>query len=1729
MDPCNDRHGIRSTFSMRDARDWRRTLAVVFMVATWICPSVTGAVATPPSERALDDPALPHADRAAFADPPIEARPWIRWWWPGGDVDDAELSRELALIRGAGFGGAEIQSFAFGLPAHAAPGVRTYGEPPWLGHVAHAVREAARLGLSLDLTLGSAWPSGGDHVTDADSLKQLTVSVREINGPVDLNESLPLPEAPLYDSLAAQVLHIPQTYDGGKMRRVCVVAANVDGDAGGARATPAALPGLPDLAPTVALVPGSSIVLDDRVTAEGKLRWSVPPGRWLLFALYAGPTGTRPFYGADRYGGRVLDHLSRRATNRHLDVAAGRVRDVVGPLFGTTLRSIFVDSLELRTELYWTDDFAEEFAKRRGYRVEPFLPVLFQPLKYDTYMRGVYPDAPPVWDMGGDGERVRYDYERTVSELMLERFFGPIASWAESNGVAARVQAHGGPADLIAAYGSAQIPETEGLYAGGTRAFLKVASSAAHLHRRQVVSSEMGVFRFLDYAMTPDALIRDANKHLAAGANQLVVHGFPYVYHDQFSFPGWMPFSSPYLLGRDLIGTFSEHYNDRNTLWRYMRAIGDAIARAQVVLRTGRSVAEVALYTGWTTYPDALREPEAVRELEDGGYTFDYVNDDALISGSALDDRGLRIGDGGYHALVIAGVAQMRPELVQRITELAAGGLPIVFVGRLPTGSPGYLEERLHGADIRGTLADLVGGSAGSGGASSVRFVADAARLPEVLREDLAIPPAIAFDKGAGQIRFAHRRSGTADYYFITNSSSAAVDSFAVFANASKRLPEIWDVFSGRVYPPPVYKQDGDNTGVALHLEAGAALLLGFEEPGEATRVEATNLPDVKRDDDGTLAAVVDRAGTYTLELADDDPVVVRIEGPDLPSLPLPTWNLVALSLDADGETQQSAFLDYPLQDLAESDDLQSFSGSAIYRGAVDVPSNYFAPGLRLELDLGEAYGVAEIRVGTGPQFALIGPAYRLDLTDHLRPGRNEIEVAITTTLRNLLVGLGETADPRYAQFVGTARMSSGLVGPVSVRVRHQFALDEHLPIEEARGGLPFVAGIPIGASSDPAAIVATFDEAASIARHVSLRWLWGRLPRASGSVMPGGASSRDCASVAYFVEAARRRGLAVILQLDAFRANLYDAGDEPTTVDLADPSGGSPDGVSLSDPDIRSAYLAEIECLASLRPDALVLGSGVNLLIATSPDEYDAFTTLTIDAYVRIKRISATTRVGLSFQYDLLRNIRPDDAANFVRASGAQDFILVESHPGASSKLQRGVPFASDVDDDHFAAFRRALGSDLPIAVETGWPSATPFGRENQMLFLRRLGRLVADMDPIHVIWSSLVDSADSERTLGLPAAEGLLSPVGEEKPAWQELNRLRDLRLLSPLPLQPPRDRGIVPVTLSIVPPNWPRDRSETTYREALVQAGEIDRHVSLQLEWRDRLTGGINDCRQFEALVGIARELGLEATLQFNTYTPLPPSTAGDALRLMLRNPFLPTDDEIGGPPAIRPSMTIQTLREAYIEQVACLAALEPPYLVLGPEVNFIYDHWPEEFTVFAEVYAEAYRRAKEASPDTLIGVSYQYDLLRDLYQRGRGWTVIDAMGPQDFVAFTSYYDASDPRHVAYPVPTTIPADYYEPIRDVLGPDVKVIFTELGWSSHYAAGEQSQVIFVDRWSELLARVRPAMVIWPLQHDVAGYFTGIIEPINKVGLRDSSGRKKPVWDEIVRLKREGTFVPVP
>src|SRR3954470_4088677 len=113
------------------------------------------------------------ADELSWPAITSETRPWAWWWWHGSAVDRTNISHELRRFHDAGLGGVQITSI-FGVKGAESRDI-PYLSPPWLDVMSHTVDEAQRLGMGVDMTLGSGWCFGGPTVSDEDANASVVV------------------------------------------------------------------------------------------------------------------------------------------------------------------------------------------------------------------------------------------------------------------------------------------------------------------------------------------------------------------------------------------------------------------------------------------------------------------------------------------------------------------------------------------------------------------------------------------------------------------------------------------------------------------------------------------------------------------------------------------------------------------------------------------------------------------------------------------------------------------------------------------------------------------------------------------------------------------------------------------------------------------------------------------------------------------------------------------------------------------------------------------------------------------------------------------------------------------------------------------------------------------------------------------------------------------------------------------------------------------------------------------------------------------------------------------------------------------------------------------------------------------------------------------------------------------------------------------------------------------
>lgn len=966
-------------------------------------------------------------DWREFMDPGVDYRPWVRWWWPGGDVEDGELEREVALLAGVGFGGAEIQPFDAALDPNA-PGDemerrRSFDSDSYYGHLLAALDAAREHGIAVDLTLGSGWPTGGMHVDPGKSMKALLWAEQTIEGPERLTWVITEPDKPVFYEIAelAATLGEPLArYLPHEAELVRVVAARVTG-------------GLRDpdpfiLTDTLELDRASITDLTDAVGSDGELQWDAPVGTWQVLAFFMVPDGEFPSLNAQTEPGFVLDHFDRFQLEAHLDHLLG-LRTGLEEYHGVPLRGFFNDSFELENERHFTGDFLVQFEALRGYDLTPWLPVVVPPGADNHIFDGAGVFVAPPFRFGEEDGRVRSDYRRTVSDLFIERFVSGCSEWAQARDMLSRIQPYGIGVDVIRAAGEAHIPEAEQLYAGGSDLLVKLVASGAHLYGRNLVSAEALVWAERTYMTTPTKMKAAADKLFVAGVNHLVMHGFPY--HkpgDPYGETGWHPFCSPF----SGMGTYSSNVSEASPFWPWMERVNRYLARCQYALRTGKPDVDVLVYYPWLgalstlarmddhqedlyqgrfegepDFPgnplfglvegffgpkdlgDAVEWMQALwptlQVLEAAGYTWDWVNDQSLAL-AREEHGGIAIRDARYRAVLVADVEAMEPDAAEALASLADSGSVVVFTGNQPRRQRGYLDHEAGDQAVRDAMERVLAGD-------RTVVLPSPQGLPAALVQ-AGLEPVVGFTTDTTNvIRQVRRRlEGGGRVVFLRNPGGILA------AGARIRLPP--DCDKGQWV-------DAWTGGLSAVSEAGEEELVLPPHGSRFLLCGAGGPP----------------AGIWTTI---DSPAGTGI-GTDWISLG--EWTLVVEGGDVPGSFVELEVDELP--DWRERDELRHSGGPGTYRSVVTTTAP--GPGERAFLDLGWIHSVAEVRVNGQEAGVLLAPPWRIEVGPLLTEGDNVFEVVVTPPLRNRLIGKALDGDESAVQFLGMkdTLAPAGLVGPV--------------------------------------------------------------------------------------------------------------------------------------------------------------------------------------------------------------------------------------------------------------------------------------------------------------------------------------------------------------------------------------------------------------------------------------------------------------------------------------------------------------------------------------------------------------------------------------------------------------------------------------------------------------------------------------------------------------------------
>lgn len=790
--------------------------------------------------------------------------------------------------------------------------------------------------------------------------------------------------------------------------------------------------------------PASIIDLSEKMDTTGRLNWNAPEGRWTVVRFGHVNTGVQNKPAPPEATGFECDKLSPLGAEQHFAGYIGRLTRGGGALSGGRLDGMLIDSWECYTQT-WTPLMEAEFESRRGYALRNWLPAL------------------AGWVVGSHhaSERFLRDWRATISDLLVDNYFGRLAELGKERGLKLSFETAVGdisPGDILQFYSKADVPMCELWYpndphVGGFETKpIHPTVSAAHIYGKPVVAAEAFTNVWIRWDEHPWMLKHQADRHFALGLNHLIFH--TYTHNPRLDVVPGTSFGSrigtPFIRGQ--------------TWWRHMPLFTDYLARCHYLLQQGQPVVDVLWYLG-----DAVDHKPRQDSAFPDGYSFDYLNADVLINRLQVVGGRLRIPEGQEWQVIWLAEAQCRsltPATLARLKELIEAGATVI--GGPPQSNPSLSGGEEGDRAFRRLVREIWGGKSPAGDRRLGKGRLVWGDSLQKLLPALGIRPDVT---GVRPANWTHRRTETGDIYFLTAGRTEALRANLRFRATG--TPEFWNPLTGEVEPVPAFHREDDFTTIPVELDAAGSIFVVFRKGGERPRLRRIQKDGVVLLDPADSSRVDTSEPYPAFGLAIEDPTQPWVD-PQSPVFAfsasdgsLVVWENghYVVELD-DGGRRSQMVEDLVLRELEKDWDLafppgwnapeslslerlvpwsgledpavRAFSGSAVYSTTFKAEAP--VEDKRLMLDLGHVANIAEIVLNDEPVATLWAPPFRADVTELVVAGDNLLEIEVTNTWRNRLAydaSLPE-AERRtwtiHAPAADAAVEPAGIAGPVLLR-----------------------------------------------------------------------------------------------------------------------------------------------------------------------------------------------------------------------------------------------------------------------------------------------------------------------------------------------------------------------------------------------------------------------------------------------------------------------------------------------------------------------------------------------------------------------------------------------------------------------------------------------------------------------------------------------------------------------
>ncbi|HCC86012.1 MAG: Uncharacterized protein XD92_0393 [Proteiniphilum acetatigenes] len=957
-----------------------------------------------------------------FSTPPDTAKPGVYWYFMDGNLSREEMTKDLESMKEVGISHLIFLEVGIGVPR----GPVDFMSEEWQELFVHAVREAERLGIRILLGAGPGWcGSGGPWVKPEESMKHLVFSETNVTGGKKVDVQLPVPEQrstvwhtmkdPYYEDVAAYA--VPNA--------VKPVIEDINEKALYERdpysSKPNVKPWLPSLASYAesakdkVLRQNDIIDVSEYIGDDGRLIWDAPKGYWTIIRMGERVTGASTRPAPEPAIGLECNKLDSNAFKNHLkhytdillEKTAPRKKDV-----GWT--GFHMDSWESGAQ-NWTDDIADEFKKRRGYGLEPWL------LAYT----GRAIESVEIT------ERFLWDLRQTCKELLLENHAEFGKRYAHKNGLELTIE----PYDMNPA-GDLDLGTVADVIMGefwskrfgfDTHYAVIEATSISHITGQPIVGAEAFTSDNPEaWQEYPWSMKDQSDWALAHGVNRFFYHTFAH-----------KPLGDEYRPGMTM-GPYGVHWDRGQTWWPMVEAYHKYISRCSHMMQQGQAVSDILYLTPegapmvFTPPVDAMEENGAIPDKK--GYGFDGCSPKMLMERADVKD-GKIVFPGGtsYEIMVLPNFKTMTPELLEKITLLVEKGAKII--GIPPVKSPSLtdypdcdekvkrLAEKLWGQLEEPNELKAIKNGKGTiywgGNLRSEGLYPSYKSTVEILKK-LNISEDFRSDNNT--IRFGHRRTTDKDIYFIANRTNDAQRTTCTFRASGE--PELWSGVDGSSRQLQQYKTEDGITAIDLEFTPYESYFVVFD------RTKATDNKEKKGHANFPVFTTIK-----------------NIRGP---------WNV---SFDAKFGGPENIEFDELMDWTAhEMRGIKYYSGIATYKKTFNIEK---LENKAYYIDLGVVHDITRVKLN-GKDIGVVWCApWRIDVSEALRDGENQLEIEVanrwinrllgdrqkpdanarTVKFENGLMGGKEYTTGRYTfttdaameSFKFTEPLSSGLLGPVTI------------------------------------------------------------------------------------------------------------------------------------------------------------------------------------------------------------------------------------------------------------------------------------------------------------------------------------------------------------------------------------------------------------------------------------------------------------------------------------------------------------------------------------------------------------------------------------------------------------------------------------------------------------------------------------------------------------------------